>query len=216
MYGGKDDDNYIVDSSGDLAIERINQGLDTVYTSATYTLRQGSEIEELQTTNYAGLDPINLIGNEFGNRITGNNGNNTIAGSRQGDDVDGDGLEDYDGLDILVGGGGADRFVWSGRNESGVAGDEADQVQDFTAGEDLLVVSPIDADETTAGNQAFVFVGTGAFTAAGQVRYFTSGLDTYIQFNTDSVLVNPSGDVDSEMTIHLLGSYTVEAGWFDL
>jgi Ca2+-binding RTX toxin-like protein len=33
---------------------------------------------------------------------------------------------------------------------------------------------------------------------------------------TDSVLVNASGDVDSEMTIHLLGSYTVEASWFDL
>jgi peptidase M10/serralysin-like protein len=148
--------------------------------------------------------------------VVGNDGANTIAGSRAGDDADGDGLEDYDGLDLLIGGGGNDRFVWTGRNESGVAGDEADKVQDFTPGEDLLVVSPIDANEMIAGNQAFTFVGTGVFTAAGQVRYFTSGLDTYIQFNVDDVLTGPSGDVDSEMTIHLLGTYTVEAGWFDL
>jgi Ca2+-binding RTX toxin-like protein len=216
MWGGKDNDNYIIDSAGDLVFEQIGEGNDAAFTSATYTLRTGQEIEELHTTNQMGTVAIDLIGNEFGNMVVGNDGANTIAGSRAGDDADGDGLEDYDGLDLLIGGGGNDRFVWTGRNESGVAGDEADKVQNFTPGEDLLVVSPIDANEMIAGNQAFTFIGTGAFTAAGQVRYFTSGLDTYIQFNVDDVLVASSGDVDSEMTIHLLGTYTVEASWFDL
>ena len=46
----------------------------------------------------------------------------------------------------------------------------------------------IDADETVAGNQDFAFISTAAFTAPGQINWFSNGTDTFIQFNTDADL----------------------------
>ena len=208
LFGNSDDDTYIVDSSGDLVYEWIGEGHDTVRTSATYVLRAGQEIEALETTNQLGDTALDLVGNEFGNTIIGNEGNNTIAGSPVDDGAG------YDGLDIMIGNGGRDRFVWTSLAESRLAGIEADVIQDFTPGEDLIVISPIDADTSDADNDVFTFVGvvdfaTSEFTGPGQIGYFTTPTDTYILLNTD-------GSRFEEMTIHLLGCYTVEASWFDL
>jgi len=46
----------------------------------------------------------------------------------------------------------------------------------------------IDADETVAGNQDFAFISTAAFTAPGQINWFSNGTDTFIQLNTDTDL----------------------------
>ena len=51
---------------------------------------------------------------------------------------------------------------------------------------DLLHFTLIDADETVAGNQDFAFISTAAFTAPGQINWFSNGTDTFIQFNTDA------------------------------
>ena len=136
------------------------------------------------------------MGNEFGNTITGNAGQNTIVG--------------YLGQDFLTGGGSGDVFVWTSTAESLLAGNEADVILDFNRGQgDFIAVNPIDADDTIAGDQAFTFVGTAGFTAAGQINYFTTATDTYILFNTD-------GDAAQEMTIRLAGVYAVDASWFVL
>ena len=44
----------------------------------------------------------------------------------------------------------------------------------------------IDANVFAAGNQAFQFIGTAAFYAAGQLNYYLSAGDTIISANTDN------------------------------
>ncbi|PWT75718.1 MAG: hypothetical protein C5B46_02290, partial [Proteobacteria bacterium] len=67
---------------------------------------------------------INAIGNALANTLIGNDGNNVIAG----------GL----GIDDLTGEGGADRFIFNGV----LGSSNADKVEDFHHGEDVLVLSP--------------------------------------------------------------------------
>jgi len=52
----------------------------------------------------------------------------------------------------------------------------------------VLHFTNIDADETVAGNQDFTFISTAAFTAPGQINWFSNGTDTFIQLNTDADL----------------------------
>ena len=69
-----------------------------------------------------------------------------------------------------------------------------DVVTDFNAAEgDILDVNPVDADIYTAGDQAFRFIGQGAFTLGqpGEISYVHSGGNTIIQFQTGE-----SPDVD--------------------
>jgi hypothetical protein len=52
--------------------------------------------------------------------------------------------------------------------------------------------------ETLADDQNFTFRGTEAFTAAGQINWFTNGTDTFLQFNTNA-------DLNAEGIIQLNG-----------
>jgi Ca2+-binding RTX toxin-like protein len=197
LRGGADSDSYFVDSSADVVIEARHEGsFDTVFTSTAYALATGSEVERLRTDNVVGTTRIDLAGNEFGNTIAGNNGQNVIVG--------------YGGLDIMTGNGLADVFVWTSTAETGIVANEADVVTDFNPGVgDSLAFNLIDADVTVGGDQAFTFIGTADFTAPGQIRTFTDGLDTFILLNTDT-------DAVQEATIRVLGVHTVDAGWFVL
>ena len=198
MQGGLGNDIYYVDSAADTVTEAIGQGtLDRVRTTGTYSLAAGSEVEILETTDATAVSNFDLVGNEFGNTIIGNNGSNVIVGGM--------------GLDTMVGGGGADVFVWTSTAETGHDADQADIVgADFNhALGDLIALNPIDANTTIGGDQAFTFIGTAGFTAAGQINYFTNGSDTYILLNTDA-------DADHEAAIRVLGVHTVDASWFVL
>jgi Ca2+-binding RTX toxin-like protein len=195
LIGEGGNDRYFVDNSAAVVIEGIGQGeFDVVKTRVTYALAAGSEVEILETSSPASTTALDLVGNEFGNTITGNNGQNTLVGGM--------------GRDVMTGGDGQDTFVWRTTAETGVAGHEADVVTDFNPGVlEFLVVNPIDADETVAGNQDFTFRFTEDFTAPGQIRYFTTDRDTYILLNTDA-------DMFQEATIRLPDVYSVQPGWF--
>jgi Ca2+-binding RTX toxin-like protein len=148
--------------------EVVGQGFDRVQTSVSYTLAPGSEVEVLETTDPTAATAIDLVGNDHHNTITGNDGVNVIVG----------GL----GIDTLRGNGGADGFLWSSIAEVG-----SDAVVDYSSAEgDVLHFTNIDADETLNGNQDFTFIGTAAFTAPGQINWFTNITDTFIQLNTDA------------------------------
>jgi Ca2+-binding RTX toxin-like protein len=205
MLGGTGDDTYFADDAADVVLEYAGEGtFDRVRTSATYSLTAGSEVEVLETSSFFGTTIIDLFGNEFDNTITGNATSNVLAGSPVSDSGG------FDGLDTLTGGGLGDTFVWNTTAETGVAGNEADIITDFNRVEDdVIAINNIDADETVAGNQAFTFIGTGAFTAPGQVNFFTTASDTFIQMNVD-------GDNFAEATIHLLGVHNVDASFFVL
>jgi hypothetical protein len=77
------------------------------------------------------------------------------------------------------------------------------------AGGDLIDVAGIDANTGTSGNQAFTFIGTSAFTAAGQLRYFDDGLNTFIEGNTN-------GALGAEFQIQVNGLHTFIAADFVL
>jgi hypothetical protein len=60
-------------------------------------------------------------------------------------------------------------------------------IHDFSG--DLLHLVQIDANLNVATDQAFSFIGTNAFTAAGQVRFFADGAgNTIVEGNMDNIL----------------------------
>lgn len=77
MTGLAGDDTYIVDNTGDKAVEAANAGTDTVMSSVSFTL--GANVENLVL---AGSGAINGTGNELNNRLTGNAGANVLTGAR--------------------------------------------------------------------------------------------------------------------------------------
>src|SRR5262249_43412350 len=76
MRGGSGDDTYTVDDAGDLVIEETGGGTDFVISSVAFSL-SGLEIENLELVGSADID---ATGNELGNIIVGNSGDNRIDG----------------------------------------------------------------------------------------------------------------------------------------
>jgi Ca2+-binding RTX toxin-like protein len=96
MQGGAGHDRYLVDGVGDVVLESAGEGDDWVLASGNYTLAEGVHVETLTTSNAASIAPINLTGNELGQSIYGNAGDNMLTGNG--------------GADYLVGGLGDDRY----------------------------------------------------------------------------------------------------------
>ncbi|MGK7865696.1 SdrD B-like domain-containing protein [Falsiroseomonas sp. E2-1-a20] len=156
----------------------------------------------------------NLFGSDHNDTLSGDNGSNRLNGAA-GDDVlsGGGGVDELVGglgADVLSGGAGKDSFLYYGFAESTVA--NPDSLLDFSWFEgDRINLSPIDGHLGQAGDQAFVFVGSGAFTAGGQgsVRYEHDGGDTM-------VLVDAGDGGAAEMAIRLAGLHTLFQSDFNL
>ena len=87
MRGLDGNDTYWVFNSGDDIIEVAGQGsADRVISYVDYNLADGVDVERLQTDSTSGTSNINLIGNEIGQTVIGNAGQNYIRGQK-GDDV---------------------------------------------------------------------------------------------------------------------------------
>ena len=80
MNGGSGNDTYFVENVGDKAIEKINEGIDTVNSKITHTL--AINVENLTLT---GTAAINATGNDLANVITGNNAANQLTGGTGSD-----------------------------------------------------------------------------------------------------------------------------------
>ena len=112
LTGGDGSDVYIVDSSGDQVNEAAAGGSnDSIYTSVSYTLAAGSEVETLSTLDWAGTAAINLTGNAGFNYLIGNAGTN-----------------------VLNGGGGVDYMVGLGGNDIYLVDDSGDLVVEAVGG----------------------------------------------------------------------------------
>ena len=205
MEGGTGDDVYIVDNSGDSVVEASGEGFDTVYTTLnSYTL--GADVEDLYWNNGSGN--FTATGNGLDNDIRGGSGADTLSGLGGNDDLDGgtgndtllggdgdDHLYGNAGADDLTGGNGADTFAISSF-QTGL-GASADRILDFTQGSDLIDVSGMDANLLSAGNQAFTFIGTAAFSGSGsELRYYFDGTDTWVQGD-----INNDGNADFEIFV---------------
>lgn len=122
----------------------------------------------------AGDDTLN--GSAYNDKLTGVAGNDTLSGGAGADTLNGgngaDLLVGGLGKDNLTGGTGADRFDFNAAADSGIIVTTRDVISDFHRSEgDQIDLAGIDADALVAGNQAFTFIGTAAFSAGGQLRY---------------------------------------------
>jgi serralysin len=124
-------------------------------------------------------------------------GNDSIIGNGAGNILDGGGGADVlgggIGNDRLLGGDGGDVFVFGGLGDSHDYASRSDgkklvpdMLPDFVSGTDRIDLSAIDANRATEANDAFTYVGAGAFTGvAGQLRAETVGNQVHILGDMD-------------------------------
>ena len=178
LVGLGGNDRYFVDDPLDGIAEAAGEGDDWLSTSVNYALAAGVSIELINTTNALAVTPIELRGNDFGQSMYGNAGDNMLIGlggadylvGLGGDDI----LIDGEGADYLAGGDGADLFVFSERDFGNV-------IVDFQTGIDMIelgLLLPVDF---------FEWLGTGEFTGnfLGEARYVDGVL--YVDTNRDLV-----------------------------
>jgi Ca2+-binding RTX toxin-like protein len=167
----------------------------------------------------------NVAGSTFADALEGDGEANVLNGVAGDDVLKGGGGADTLigglGRDTMAGGVGADKFVWSGIKETGHTEATADVIVDFNFAEgDRIDLGGIDANVYAAGNQAFTFIGTAAFTlnaatpdasdvVPGEIRYYHAGGNTYIELQTGT-------SADVEGVICLQGILTPQASWFIL
>lgn len=156
-----------------------------------------------------------LIGSTSADKLSGGSGDDTLLGSDGNDKLYGNADDDYlyggNGADALTGGTGADIFFYLNLSESGNTSATRDSILDFDgAGGDRIRLASIDANTKLASDQAFTFLGKGAFTGkAGELRYEKKTSDTYIYADVD-------GDKKADFSIHLDDAVTLSKGYFVL
>lgn len=192
----------------------VGAGLDTLLNIENIT---GSSFADTLTGSGVNNELFGQAGND---RLLGGNGNDTLHGGTGDDRLDGgtgndklngevgnDLLNGGAGADSLTGGLGADTFLLRGVIESQPGIFNPDVITDFAGVGvilgDQISLAEIDANVLVAGNQAFTYIGSAAFTAEGQVRY-AGGV---LQGSTDA-------DTAAEFEIQLVGAPTlfVKAG----
>lgn len=138
MTGGFGNDTYHVDNVGDRVSELFGQGTDEIVSSIStrLTLPGRAAVENLTLVGNA----VSGIGNDLGNTINGNAGNNALLGGAGGDILNGNAGDDAlfggTGSDDLHGGLGADDIsTGTGFDEvffdTALGGTNIDDVQDF-------------------------------------------------------------------------------------
>ncbi len=218
MHGGQGDDVFVVNDAGDVVNEGFESGDDLVQSSVTYSLVNSVNVEDLILTGTSAINGTgnnlanaltgnsgnnNLSGGNGADSLIGNNGADTMSGGSYNDTLTGGGGNDQlngnfgndlivggAGTDQMTGGGGNDTFDFNASTETGI-GSVRDVIADFSkvsGNTDTIDISGLDANLDISGNQAFQWIGTAAFTAAGQLRYQVIGGNSVIMANTGANL----------------------------
>ena len=153
-------------------------GVTVALASGLFHHPNGIEIDTFNNienvTGGAGADKLTgdgsdnvLLGNAANDTLNGGSGNDTLNGGAGSDRLIGGA-----GTDQLTGGTGKDRFVFTAISQS-PPGAGHDRITDFShAQADRIDLATIDAISGGGGaNDSFTFVGSAAFTAAGQLRF---------------------------------------------
>ena len=207
LYGGGSGDMLSGGNDNDTLFGK--NGNDTLNGDAGDDILRG-EIGSDTLNGGAGIDFA--YGGDGQDILHGGDGNDTLRGEAQNDtlygDFGADTLQGGDGNDALYGGAGrdvlnggvgADAFWFADGDFSGVTNATADRIQDFVQGSDRIRLNLVDANTLVAGDQAFAFIGTAAFSnVAGQLRYVQSGGVTVIEGDTN-------GDGTADFAIALTG-----------
>ncbi len=170
----------------------------------------------------AGFEAVR--GSSRADTITGDDADNWLAGGINNDILSGgagnDTLLGEVGADTLTGGAGADLLTGSNLpdvfrylavSDSTPAATGRDRIRDFRQVDlDKIDLSAIDAATGQGGNQAFAFIGAGAFTGVqGQLRAAVSGAATIVEADTD-------GNAVADLRIVLSGAIALGAADFVL
>jgi Ca2+-binding RTX toxin-like protein len=185
LTGGSGNDTYVVDNAGDVVIENLNEGTDTVQASISYVL--GANVENLTLT---GTGIINGTGNSLNNSLTGNAKNN-----------------------LLDGGPGADTMLGGAFNDTYVVDDVGDMVIETTNTGAFVTDTVLASVSYTLSNNVenLTLTGTAAINATGNslnnvltgnsaANTLTGSLgdDTYVVDNVgDIVIENLNEGTDS-------------------
>ena len=210
--------NVIEGGAGNDAIDG-GAGTDTAsYAGATAGVAVSLALTGAQNTLGAGSDTLtsmeNLTGSAFADTLTGSSTANALNGGAGNDHLSGGGGNDTltggAGVDTLTGSTGADKFVFDD-GDSGHTNGTADTIADFLTGQsDKIDLHLMDAQSAAAGDQAFAFIGTAAFSdTAGELRYVEDAADTYVYGDTN-------GDGQADFAIHLVGALPLAATDFVL
>jgi uncharacterized delta-60 repeat protein len=135
-----------------------------------------------------------LTGTEGNDNLIGGSSTDIIYGQGSNDTLDGGG-----GADTLNGGQGDDTFQFTSASDIGLTAGNRDVIEDFTAGQDQIDLTAIDANTSLAGTQAFsgtLLSTTDPFTQAGQLRFDSS--EGILYGNTDI-------DAEAEFALELIG-----------
>ena len=173
--GGRD----TLDLSGYATPSRIDLGQgafsDTAGMTANISIAFGAIIE-------------NAVGGSGDDSITGNEARNRLEGNAGADRLQGGANSDW-----LIGGAGGDTFVFTSTGDSDLPQLKSDgkkvasdYLADFTPGVDKIDLSALDANRSTAADDAFSFIGTGAFSgAAGELRYEVRNGQLWLEADLD-------------------------------
>jgi Ca2+-binding RTX toxin-like protein len=220
LIGGLGNDTYIVDSTKDLIVENSGEGIDTIFSSVTYSLAALPNIENL---TLAGTGGISGTGNAANNLITGNNGNNTLNGGS--------------GNDTLIGSLGNDTYIVDSTTDTIVenAGEGTDSISssvtyslaDLPNIENLTLTGTAAIDGTGhAGNNSITGnsgnnslnggAGNDTLNGGASIDTLIGGLgnDTYtIDSTTDTIIENAGEGTDtisSSVTFSLVALSNIE------
>nr|WP_320201853.1 calcium-binding protein [Agrobacterium sp. rho-13.3]MDX8311632.1 calcium-binding protein [Agrobacterium sp. rho-13.3] len=209
LWGGIANDTYIVDSLGDVVIEDVSGGTDTIKTVLkTYSL---SSIANVENLTFTGTGDFTGTGNALANVLTGGAGNDLLDGGA--------------GIDTLVGGAGNDIYVVD------VAGDIVTEAASAGTDEIRTVLSTYSL-ASLANVENLTYTGAAAFTGTGNASANTlksgsgndtldggagadtlvggAGNDTYVIDNAGDVVVENAGEGTDTVQTALAG-YTLGA-----
>ena len=143
LVGGDGDDLYFARQANQVIQETEGAGTDSVVSFlASFTLP-----DNIENARFGIKGAATLIGNALDNVLTAGAGQNHLAG-----------------------GVGSDTFKFDSAASAGRAVATADVIDDFTTG-DRIDLSLLDANTTTAGDDAFAAGLVASFTAPGQLKF---------------------------------------------
>lgn len=204
MQGGYGNDLYYVNNVADTIVEEPGQGLDTVRSTVSYSLKGQGFVENLVLE---GTAPLNGTGNDLDNEIFGNAADNSLSGD-YGNDVlrGGDGndiLRGDDGNDHLVGGSGTNQvFGGTGNDTYYIENATTAVFEDASAGYDG-VRSTVSYALTT-NVESLALDGTAAINGTG------NSLDNAIYGNVANNII--SGGGGNDYLVGLAGNDIITGG----